>query len=217
MPARNVSLTAHFSEFLDGCVASGQFSNASEVVREGLRLLEQRQREAALKLDALRAAVELGLEDVLRMSARAGSSAWRQARSGPISPATGDPPEASLSQGFSRRSGGSSCETIREHAEFGGGARRPYSAGLNLRAWACRLWSFSSPDRPARRSASFLRNGGGATATGPILAGVRPRLQAGSPPLSAHAPPTPTPTQKSARAGCPGRSSAAVSSIGGRD
>lgn len=64
MPARNVSLTAHFSEFLDGCVASGQFSNASEVVREGLRLLEQRQREAALKLDALRAAVEVGLEDV---------------------------------------------------------------------------------------------------------------------------------------------------------
>ena len=64
MPARNVSLTAYFSEILDGCVASGQFSNASEVVREGLRLLEQRQREAALKLDALRAAVELGLEDV---------------------------------------------------------------------------------------------------------------------------------------------------------
>ena len=64
MPARNVSLTAHFAEFLDENVASGQFSNASEVVREGLRLLEQRQREEALKLDALRAAVEVGLEDV---------------------------------------------------------------------------------------------------------------------------------------------------------
>ena len=64
MPARNVSLTAHFAEFLDRNVESGQFSNASEVVREGLRLLEQRQREEALKLEALRAAVEVGLEDV---------------------------------------------------------------------------------------------------------------------------------------------------------
>lgn len=64
MPARNVSLTAHFTEFLDRNVASGQFSNASEVVREGLRLLEQRQQEEALKIEALRAAVEVGLEDV---------------------------------------------------------------------------------------------------------------------------------------------------------
>jgi len=64
MPARNVSLTDHFSDFLDESVASGQFSNASEVVREGLRLLERRQREEALKLEALRAAVEVGLEDV---------------------------------------------------------------------------------------------------------------------------------------------------------
>lgn len=64
MPARNASLTAHFSEFLDRSVESGQFSNASEVVREGLRLLEQRQREEALRIEALRAAVEVGLEDV---------------------------------------------------------------------------------------------------------------------------------------------------------
>lgn len=64
MPARNVSLTAHFSDFLDRSVESGQFSNASEVVREGLRLLEQRQREEALKIEALRAAVDVGLEEV---------------------------------------------------------------------------------------------------------------------------------------------------------
>jgi antitoxin ParD1/3/4 len=64
MPARNVSLTAHFADFLDRSVESGRFSNASEVVREGLRLLEQRQREEALKIEALRAAVDVGLEDV---------------------------------------------------------------------------------------------------------------------------------------------------------
>ncbi len=66
MPARNVSLTPHLSAFLDRNVATGQFSNVSEVVRESLRLLEQRQQEDALKLEALRAAVEVGLEDVRR-------------------------------------------------------------------------------------------------------------------------------------------------------
>lgn len=64
MPARNVSLTPHLADFLDRNVESGQFSNASEVVRAGLRLLEQRQAEDAAKLDALRAAVGLGLDDL---------------------------------------------------------------------------------------------------------------------------------------------------------
>ncbi len=64
MPARNVSLTAHLAHFLDQNVESGRFSNASEVVREGLRLLEQRQAEDAAKLEALRAAVQLGLDDL---------------------------------------------------------------------------------------------------------------------------------------------------------
>ena len=64
MPARNVSLTAHLADFLDQNVESGRFSNASEVVREGLRLLEQRQAEDLAKLDVLRAAVQLGLNDL---------------------------------------------------------------------------------------------------------------------------------------------------------
>jgi len=64
MPARNVSLTTHLATFLDRNVEAGRFSNVSEVVRAGLRLLEQQQAEEALKLQALRAAVEVGLEDV---------------------------------------------------------------------------------------------------------------------------------------------------------
>lgn len=63
MPARNVNLTPRLAEFLDRSVASGRFQNASEVVREGLRLLEQRQREDDLKLNALREAVASGLAD----------------------------------------------------------------------------------------------------------------------------------------------------------
>ena len=63
MPARNVNLTAHLAEFVDASVDSGRFQNASEVVREALRLLEERQREHELTLEVLRRAIDLGLED----------------------------------------------------------------------------------------------------------------------------------------------------------
>jgi antitoxin ParD1/3/4 len=63
MSARNVNLTPHLAEFVDENVASGRFQNASEVVREGLRLLEHRQQEDELKLEALRQAIALGRED----------------------------------------------------------------------------------------------------------------------------------------------------------
>ncbi len=58
MPTRNVNLTNHWDNFVEDGVTSGRFSNASEVVREGLRLLEQRQSEDAAKVEWLRAAVQ---------------------------------------------------------------------------------------------------------------------------------------------------------------
>jgi antitoxin ParD1/3/4 len=64
MPARNVSLTPRLARFVDENVETGRFQNASEVVREGLRLLEQRQAEDALKLAALRVAIEVGRDDI---------------------------------------------------------------------------------------------------------------------------------------------------------
>ena len=66
MPTRNVNLTDHFDRFIEAGVASGRFSNASEVVREGLRLLEQREQEDRAKLKWLRAAVKEGIEDIDR-------------------------------------------------------------------------------------------------------------------------------------------------------
>jgi len=51
MPTRNVNLTDHFDRFIDDGVTSGRFSSASEVVREGLRLLEQREQEDRAKLN----------------------------------------------------------------------------------------------------------------------------------------------------------------------
>jgi len=63
MPARNVNLTSHLARFVDVNVATGRFQNASEVVREGLRLLEGLQHEDELKLEVLRQAIERGRED----------------------------------------------------------------------------------------------------------------------------------------------------------
>ena len=66
MPTRNINLTDHLDDFIEGRIASGRYQNASEVVREGLRLLEQRQLEDALKLERLREAVRIGEEAVQR-------------------------------------------------------------------------------------------------------------------------------------------------------
>jgi antitoxin ParD1/3/4 len=66
MPTRNVNLTEHFDEFIESGVASGRFGNASEMVREGLRLLEQREEENRTKLEWIRSAVREGIEDLER-------------------------------------------------------------------------------------------------------------------------------------------------------
>ncbi|BCM85210.1 type II toxin-antitoxin system ParD family antitoxin [Methylobacterium indicum] len=53
--ARNtsVSLGEHFTQFIDRQVDGGRYNSASDVVRAGLRLLEERE----AKLDALRSAL----------------------------------------------------------------------------------------------------------------------------------------------------------------
>ena len=66
MPTRNVNLTDHFDRFIESGVKSGRFSNASEVVREGLRLLEQREREDKARIEWLRAAAKEGFDDIDR-------------------------------------------------------------------------------------------------------------------------------------------------------
>jgi len=62
MPTRNVNLTEHFDRFIETGISSGRFSNASEVVREGLRLLEQREQEDKAKLEWLRGAAKEGFD-----------------------------------------------------------------------------------------------------------------------------------------------------------
>jgi antitoxin ParD1/3/4 len=66
MPTRNVNLTEHFDRFIETGITSGRFSNASEVVREGLRLLEQRQQEDQARLEWLRGAAKEGFDATAR-------------------------------------------------------------------------------------------------------------------------------------------------------
>lgn len=64
MPTRNVVLTEHQHALVESLVQSGRYQNASEVLRDGLRMLERHQAEEAARLDALRAAADHGWSDV---------------------------------------------------------------------------------------------------------------------------------------------------------
>jgi antitoxin ParD1/3/4 len=61
MPTRNVVLTERQETLVEALVKSGRYQNASEVMREGLRLIENREAEDAAKLSALRAAAQIGV------------------------------------------------------------------------------------------------------------------------------------------------------------
>jgi antitoxin ParD1/3/4 len=66
MPTRNVNLTKHLDDFVEETVASGRYANASEVIRDGLRLLEQSTREAVAKLQQLSEAADAGFAAIDR-------------------------------------------------------------------------------------------------------------------------------------------------------
>jgi antitoxin ParD1/3/4 len=61
MPTRNISLTAEQDAFVEEVVEAGEYQNASEAVRDALRVLQQRRREDSLRLKALRAQIKAGV------------------------------------------------------------------------------------------------------------------------------------------------------------
>lgn len=54
----SVTLGQHFTTFVEEQISAGRYGNASEVIRAGLRLLEENE----AKLTALRRAIEEGLQ-----------------------------------------------------------------------------------------------------------------------------------------------------------
>ena len=64
MPTRNVVLTDRQAALVTKLVDSGRYQNASEVIREGLRLIERRETEDDVRLAAMREAVNAGVADI---------------------------------------------------------------------------------------------------------------------------------------------------------
>jgi antitoxin ParD1/3/4 len=60
----NVSLTAELEHLVNEKVASGMYHSASEVIREGLRLLKERDDLRRVQMDEVRRDVMLGVEQV---------------------------------------------------------------------------------------------------------------------------------------------------------
>jgi antitoxin ParD1/3/4 len=58
----HVSLTPQLEEIVKRKVDSGLYNSSSEVVREAIRLLDERDRYQEMKLEALRHEIQLGLD-----------------------------------------------------------------------------------------------------------------------------------------------------------
>jgi len=64
MATRNIVLTDHQSQVVDHLVASGRYQNASEVLRAGLRMVEEAESSYITKMNDLKAAIDAGQKDV---------------------------------------------------------------------------------------------------------------------------------------------------------
>jgi antitoxin ParD1/3/4 len=64
MATMNVSLPQALAEFVEQEVASGAYSTASEVVRDGLRLLREERAAYEEKLAILKREIQLGVDDL---------------------------------------------------------------------------------------------------------------------------------------------------------
>ncbi|MEK8180151.1 type II toxin-antitoxin system ParD family antitoxin [Flavobacterium buctense] len=56
----SISLGTHFESFIETTVSKGRFSNASEVVRAGLRLLEEEENRVMVLRNAIREGIDSG-------------------------------------------------------------------------------------------------------------------------------------------------------------
>lgn len=57
----SISLGNHFDTFVQGSVSNGRYKNASEVIRAGLRLLEEEESKVAALKNAIQEGIESGI------------------------------------------------------------------------------------------------------------------------------------------------------------
>jgi antitoxin ParD1/3/4 len=76
----NVSLTPELEQIINSKVQSGLYNSASEVVRVGIRLLQQRDEQHELKLEALRTEIQKGIDDLEAGRFRDGREAMAEKR-----------------------------------------------------------------------------------------------------------------------------------------
>ncbi|ETW93685.1 MAG: hypothetical protein ETSY1_38130 [Candidatus Entotheonella factor] len=62
----NVHLTAELEQFVQAKVQGGRYNSASEVVREALRLLEERDQLLELRKETIRQKIDEGFESLRR-------------------------------------------------------------------------------------------------------------------------------------------------------
>jgi antitoxin ParD1/3/4 len=60
----NVSLTPELEKLVESKVQSGRYRSASEVIREGLRLLDNQDRLQAAQLDEVRRKIQIGIDQL---------------------------------------------------------------------------------------------------------------------------------------------------------
>lgn len=66
MPTRNLVVTDHQERLIRELVESGRYQNASEVMRDSLRLMERRMREEEARIEGLRRAVAVAEDEIER-------------------------------------------------------------------------------------------------------------------------------------------------------
>ena len=77
-------------------VQSGRYQNASEVLREGLRLVESREVEEATKIETLRAAAQLGVSALDRGEFKEFPNGWRCSLTSTSSPIKSPPARGTI-------------------------------------------------------------------------------------------------------------------------
>lgn len=76
----NVSVGREFEEFVRGKVESGDYASASEVVRDGLRLMREKEQLFEARLQSLRGEIQKGIDQLERGESRDGETVMAELR-----------------------------------------------------------------------------------------------------------------------------------------